>query len=133
MIFVVVHSFITKTLDSQRKQIEKSERQEQHDTDEEIEHEMAAAKVHLANEFEEKANARKVCTISLYRWSRLLTTCTFFRARASNAHLRMMKALTSPTLARWMSKKTMQLLLRVRPPKLQLPRKPPQVEERRIS
>lgn len=55
-----VARFITKTLDSQRKQIEKSERQDQRDTDEEIEHEMANAKAHLANEFEEKANARKV-------------------------------------------------------------------------
>lgn len=52
--------FITKTLDAQRKQIEKSERQEQRDTDEEIEHEMANAKANLATEFDAKANARKV-------------------------------------------------------------------------
>jgi hypothetical protein len=64
------YSFINKTLDSQRKQIERSERQDQRDTDEEIEHEMANAKANLANEFDEKANARKVSGKFDYRCKR---------------------------------------------------------------
>lgn len=69
-----VARFINKTLESQRKQIEKSERQDQRDTDEEIEHEMANAKANLANEFEEKANAKKV-TLASSPWRTRMVVC----------------------------------------------------------
>lgn len=53
------HSFITKTLEVQRKAIEKGERNQEADTDEEIEAGMQNTKTTLAQEFDER-NAKKV-------------------------------------------------------------------------